>query len=111
MNKKLSYKVLEDVTGGLHLYVWSGDNLIYGAAGFEANPGSLLRAIAEFRLGGVRAIKPDGSVKESFDPEIDILRLTDGDGWEIVAESDVMYPMDMRSAAIDAFTRNERTGS
>ena len=38
MAKKLSYQVLEDNGGGLHLAVFSGDECIYYASGLEHLP-------------------------------------------------------------------------
>ena len=47
----LTWQVSENNGGGLTLYVWDGDKLIYGHAGYEYNPGQLSEDIGALKKG------------------------------------------------------------
>lgn len=81
---KTTYQVIEDNGGGLHLYVWSGDELVYGHCGFEHIKGSLAECIQALRNGDDAAAW-DGC---EVNPRADYDSLTEesrrNGGWRIV---------------------------
>lgn len=46
-----TYTVIEDNGGGLHLYVWQDDQVVYGHSGYEHNPGQLTNDLRELDFG------------------------------------------------------------
>jgi len=101
MTKKLSYQVIEDNGGGLHLVVFddSGTCIYYGTS-YEYNPDSLREDIAALRDGG-HPVKdkwetnlPDGYTPQQLYDEL----MSYEYGWEIIADDTGVYPERMGAA-------------
>jgi len=105
MAKTLSYQVLEDNGGGLHLAVFNGDECIYYASGYEYIPGNLREDITALQNGadplqdGWESDLPDG-----YTPQQMYDNLTSYEyGWEIIADEFDTYPWRMGAAGRMAF--------
>lgn len=88
---KVSYQVIEDNGGGLHLAVLNGDDCIYFASGFEHyTDTSLQNNMTAVKMG----IDPLASGWEGEeDPQGTYNDMTSHEyGWEIIADSDGVYP-------------------
>ncbi len=101
MAKKLSYQVLEDNGGGLHLAVFGADGeCVYYASGLEHSPDSLHAAIEALRDGGHplqdswESDLPDGYTPQQLYDELTSYEY----GWEIIADDAGVYPERMGAA-------------
>ena len=64
--RKIAWQVTEDGGGGLVLWVWRGDRMIFAHSGYEYRPGGLREDVAALN---------DGSDPREWDGnEIDLLR-------------------------------------
>ena len=70
MAKQLSYQVIEDNGGGLHLAVFNGDECIWCSTNYEFIPDNLREDIA--------------ALQEGADPL--------QDNWQIIADESATYP-------------------
>ncbi len=113
MNKRtLTYEVIEDNGGGLHLFVFDNDNPEFYIAGFEYSPGSLTASLDS--LDGGATLDDielwDGLVD---DPQSHYGGLIAHEyGWELVArnagEGRELFPDAMgRAAEIDLIGRTK----
>ena len=96
----LTYQVLEDNGGGLHLAILDGPDCVWFASGFEHDPANLRACIADLQL--------DGNIEDWEGGEDDPQALYDDItsyeyGWEIIADSNGLYPERMGAAARKAF--------
>jgi len=100
MAKKLSYQVLEDNAGGLHLAVFDGDTCIWYASGYEHSPDNLQEDIAALYSGGHplqdgwESDLPDGYTPQQLYDELTSYEY----GWEIIADDAGVYPERMGAA-------------
>lgn len=98
--KRLSYQVLEDNGGGLHLAVFDGDKCIYYASGYEHSPDSLQEDIEALRNGGHplqdvwESNLPDGYTPQQLYDELTSYEY----GWQIIADDAGVYPERMGAA-------------
>ena len=105
MAKTLSYQVLEDNAGGLHLAVFDGDTCIWYASGYEHSPDSLQGDITALQDGGHPL--QDGwesDLPDGYTPQQMYDNLTSYEyGWEIIADEFDTYPWRMGAAGQRAF--------
>lgn len=100
MVKKLSYQVIEDNGGGLHLAVFSGDECIWYASGYEHIPDSLREDIAALSDGGHplqdgwESDLPDGYTPQQLYDDLTSYEY----GWQIIADDAGIYPERMGAA-------------
>ena len=80
MEKKLTWQVTENNGGGLTLYVWDDDNLIYAHAGYEYVPASLREDIQALRNGN-HPISDGWDGNDLIDAEIVTACRTDYGEW------------------------------
>ena len=104
MAKKLSYQVLEDNGGGLHLAIFDGDKCIWYASGYEHRPDSLLEDIEALQdshplQDGWESDLPDGYTPQQLYDELTSYEY----GWEIIADESATYPDRMGAAGQRAF--------
>ena len=103
MTKTLSYQVLEDNGGGLHLAIFDGDSCIWYASGYEHSPDSLREDIAALRDGG-HPIRDGWEMPEDVDDSQaaydDITRHEYG--WAVVADDEGIYYDRMGAAGTTA---------
>ena len=106
MAKTLSYQVLEDNGGGLHLAIFDGDDeCIWYASGYEHHPDNLLEDIAALRDGGHplqdgwESDLPDGYTPQQLYDELTSYEY----GWEIIADESATYPDRMGAAGRTVF--------
>ena len=105
MAKKLSYQVIEDNGGGLHLAVFDGDECIYCASGYEYIPGNLQEDITALQNGADplqdnwEFYLPDGYTVQQLYDELTSCEY----GWEIIADEFDTYPWRMGSVGRAAF--------
>ena len=102
---RLSYQVLEDNGGGLHLAVFDGDACIWYASGHEHHPGGLQEDIAALKEGS-HPIKdkwesdlPDGYTAQQLYDELTSYEY----GWEIITDESDTYPDRMGAAGRTVF--------
>jgi hypothetical protein len=108
MVKKLSYQVLEDNGGGLHLAIFdNNDKCIYFASGYEYIPNNLREDIAALQDGadplqdGWESYLPDGYTPQQLYDELTSYEY----GWKIIADESATYPERMGAAGQRAFAR------
>jgi hypothetical protein len=101
MAKKLSYQVLEDNGGGLHLAVFSGDECIYYASGLEHLPVADVQEMLQALRDGAHPVDdgwesdlPDGYTPQQLYDELTSYEY----GWEIIADDAGVYPERMGAA-------------
>ena len=106
MAKKLSYQVLEDNGGGLHLAVFSGDECIYYASGLEHLPVADVQEMFQALRDGAHPVDegwesdlPDGYTPQQLYDELTSYEY----GWEIIADDAGVYPERMGAAGRTAF--------
>lgn len=105
MTKRLSYQVIEDNGGGLHLAVFNGDECIYCAGGYEYIPNNLREDITALQNGADplqdnwEFYLPDGYTPQKLYDELTGY----GCGWEIIADDAGVYPGCMGVAGRAAF--------
>ncbi len=105
MAKKLSYQVLEDNGGGLHLAVFSGDECIWYASGYEHYPGGPREDIAAL-LDGEHPLRDkwEPDLPDDYAPQQLYDALTSYEyGWEIIADDAGVYPERMGAAGRTVF--------
>jgi hypothetical protein len=105
MAKKLSYQVIEDNGGGLHLAVFNGDECIWYASGYEYIPDNLREDIAALQ-DGVDPLQdrwesylPDGYTAQRLYDELTSYEY----GWQIIADDAGVYPERMGAAGRTVF--------
>lgn len=105
---KLTWQVVEDNGGGLHLFVFEENDVIYYADGYEHSDDALRDAVQALRDG--RDPRAEGWELPIWvvEGEHDIQRIYDEltsnqYGWQIVADQDGIYPDRMGAAALRAF--------
>lgn len=101
-----NYKVIEDNAGGLALVVFSdGEKVEYIHSGYEYNPGQLTGDLENLKNGDDPARDWDGNELEDAEMENpeDLESWfpweQEGQGWEVVADNDGIYPENMGTAA------------
>ena len=105
MAKTLSYQVLEDNGGGLHLAIFDSDACIWYGTGYEHSPDNLQEDIAALRDGGHplqdgwESDLPDGYTPQQLYDEFTSYEY----GWEIIADETSIYPHHMGVAGRMAF--------
>jgi len=96
----LSYQVIEDNGGGLHLAVFDDDVCIYYGSGYEHRPDHLQEDIAALYSGrhplqdGWESDLPDGYTPQQLYDELTSYEY----GWEIIADDAGVYPERMGAA-------------
>jgi len=106
MTKKLSYQVIEDNGGGLHLAVFDGNGTcIYYGTSYEYNPDGLREDIATLNEGSHPvADKWETNLPDGYTPQQLYNELTSYEyGWEIIADDAGVYPEHMGAAGRMAF--------
>ena len=103
---RLSYQVLEDNGGGLHLAVFSGDECIYYASGLEHLPVADVQEMLQALRDGAHPVDdgwesdlPDGYTPQQLYDEFTSYEY----GWEIIADETSIYPHHMGVAGRMAF--------
>lgn len=111
----LDYQVLEDNGGGLHLFVFEGEeqNVIFAHSDYEYHSNSLIEDIAELKKGGHPihdgwdgCVNPDECGCEDLEEYYNSVRYYNGlyeKGLPVVADEDGIYPERMEGNALDAF--------
>ena len=105
MKKTLSYQVIEDNGGGLHLAIFDGDECIWYASGYEFIPDNLREDIAALQEGadplqdGWESDLPDGYTPQQLYNEFTSRKY----GWQIIADETNIYPHRMGAAGRMAF--------
>ena len=104
--KRLTYQVLEDNGGGLHLAVFSSDDeCIWWGSGYEHSPDRLPEDIAALQDGadpvqdGWEPDLPDGCTPQQLYDELTSYEY----GWEIIADELDTYPWRMGAAGKRTF--------
>ena len=106
MTKKLSYQVIEDNGGGLHLAVFDSDGeCIWYASGYEYNPADLREDIAAIKEGSHPiADEWEFDLPDGYTPQQLYDKLTSYEyGWQIIADDAGIYPERMGAAGQRAF--------
>lgn len=116
-----NYKVIEDNGGGLALVIYSkdGETIEYIHTGYEYNHGQLTEDLENLKNGDDPVKYWDGNELDDTDainerkeifPDTEVTDLEfwfpweqKGQGWEIVADNDGIYPEDMGAAAREEF--------
>jgi hypothetical protein len=102
---RLSYQVLEDNGGGLHLAVFNDNECIWFASSYEFIPDNLREDIAALQDGadplqdGWEFYLPDGYTPRQLYDEF----TSHGYGWQIIADETNIYPHRMGAAGRIAF--------
>ena len=104
---RLSYQVLEDNGGGLHLAVFgTDDECIYYASGLEHLPGTDVQKMLQALRDGAHPVDdgwesdlPDGYTAQRLYDELTSYEY----GWEIIADETNTYPYRMGIAGRKAF--------
>ena len=97
----LTYQALEDNGGGLHLAIFNSNaDCVWFASDFERDPANLRSCVEDLQL--------DGNIEDWEGGEDNPQALYDDItsheyGWEIVADSNGLYPERMGAAARKAF--------
>jgi len=106
---RLSYQVLEDNGGGLHLAVLNGNECIWFASSYEFIPGNLQEDIAALQEGadplqdGWESYLPEGYTPQRLYNEFTSYKYGCEHGWEIIADETDIYPHRMGVAGRMAF--------
>jgi hypothetical protein len=104
MTKTLSYQVIEDNGGGLHLAIFDGDSCIWYASGYEYIPDNLREDIAALQDGadplqdGWESYLPDSYTPQQLYDELTSYEY----GWAVVADDEGIYYDRMGAAATTA---------
>ena len=112
MAKKLTYQVIEDKGGGLHLAVFNGDECIWCSSNYEFIPDNLREDIAALQEGadplqdGWEYYLPDGYTPQRLYDELIVYE----HGWKIIADNAGIYPERMRAAGQRAFGLDDNWG-
>lgn len=95
----LTWQVIEDNGGGLHLAVFEGDQVIYYASGYEYNPGILRADLSSLRQG-FHPIRDGWEMPTNVkDPQAAYDKLISYEyGWAVIADQDGVYPERMGAA-------------
>ena len=105
MAKKLSYQVLEDDGGGLHLAVFDDSDCIWFASDYEYHPDGLREDIAALQ-GGEHPVRDEweSNLPEGYTAQEMYDELTSYEyGWEIIADDAGVYPDRMGVAGCKVF--------
>jgi hypothetical protein len=108
MAKKLSYQVLEDNGGGLHLAIFDGDGdeCIWYTSGLEHLPPREVQAMLAALRDGADPVEAgwEADLPEGYTPQLLYAELTGREyGWEIIADETNTYPYRMGIAGRKAF--------
>lgn len=101
----LSYQVLEDNGGGLHLAVFNGDECIWFASSYEFIPDNLQADIKALQ-NGANPLQDDWEtyLPEDYTPQKLYDEFTSHKhGWRIIADESNIYPNRMGVAGRKAF--------
>lgn len=113
----MNYKVIEDNGGGLALVVFAedGETIEYIHSGYEYNPGQLTEDLEALKNGDDPAKDWDGNELDSTegmenpeDLESWFPWSQKGQGWEVVADNDGIYPEDMGGSASREFLHDAK---
>lgn len=102
---RLSYQVLEDNGGGLHLAIFDNNECIWFASGYEFIPDNLREDVAALQDGanpvqdGWEFYLPDGYTAQQLYDEFTSCEY----GWQIIADETNIYPYRMGIAGRIAF--------
>jgi hypothetical protein len=105
MAKRLSYQVIEDNGGGLHLAVFNGDECIWCSTNYEFIPDNLREDIAALQEGADplqdswEYYLPEGYTPQKLYDEL----TSRTHGWQIIADDTGVYPERMGFAGRMAF--------
>jgi hypothetical protein len=95
----VTWQVVEDSGGGLHLFVWHGETIIYAHSGYEHVPGQLAADLRKLSAGA----NPQKDEWEGCEcyliEQYHALRINLPNGSEIVADENAKYPAVMGEAA------------
>jgi hypothetical protein len=103
---RLSYQVLEDNGGGLHLAVFSGDKCIYYASGLEHLPVADVQEMIQALQDGTDPVQDgwESDLPDDYTPQRLYDELTSYEyGWEIIADEFDTYPWRMGAAGKRTF--------
>ncbi len=106
MAKKLSYQVIEDNGGGLHLAVFDGDECIYYASGLEHLPVADVQEMLQALRDGAHPVDDgwESDLPDGYTPQWLYDALTSYKyGWAIIADETSIYPHRMGVAGRMAF--------
>ena len=111
-----NYKVIEDNGGGLTLVVFAedGETIEYIHSGYEYNPGQLSEDLEALKNGDDPAKDWDGNdlnnaeMEAPEDLESWFPWNQKGQGWEVVADNDGIYPEDMGGSASQEFLHDAK---
>ena len=103
--KRLTYQVIEDNGGGLHLAVFNGDECIWYASGYEYIPDNLREDIAALQDGADPLQDSwESDLLDDYTPQQLYNELTSYEyGWQIIADDAGVYPERMGAAGQRAF--------
>lgn len=95
------FQVFEDNAGGLYLFVFDGEEMVYACMGFEHTPGNLRQCVEELQTQGLNAVQGWEGNREPWDgleatPEETHAQLCDWvhqgmGGARIIADQDGIY--------------------
>ena len=103
---RLSYQVLEDNGGGLHLAVFSGDECICYASGLEHLPVADVQEMIQALQDGTDPVQDgwESDLPDDYTPQRLYDELTSYEyGWEIIADELDTYPWRMGAAGKRTF--------
>ena len=106
--QRLSYQVLEDNGGGLHLAIFDNNECIWFGSSYEFIPDNLREDIAALQDGadplqdGWESYLPDGYTPQRLYEEFTSHKY----GWQIIADETNIYPHRMGIAGRIAFELN-----
>ena len=107
MAERLTWRVIEDNSGGLHLAVFDGDRCIYYRYGYEKDGGEGLRSDLGVLRRGIDPREDGWDLQDDVDdPQAwyDSLRVGEVGGGVVVADELGIYPNRMGTAARLALT-------
>jgi len=61
------FQVFEDNAGGLYLFVFDGEEMVYACMGFEHTPGNLRQCVEELQTQGLNAVQGWEGNREPWD--------------------------------------------
>jgi hypothetical protein len=106
MGNKLSYQVIEDNAGGLHLAVFDGNECVYYASGLEYLPVADVQEMLQALRDGTNPVDDgwESDLPDGYTPQRLYDELTSYEyGWTIIADETSIYPNRMGAAGRTAF--------
>ena len=104
--KRLTYQVLEDSGGGLHLAVFDDNGCIYYASGLEHLPAADVQEMIQALQDGTDPVREgwESDLPDDYTPQRLYHELTSYEyGWEIIADELDTYPWRMGAAGKRTF--------